>query len=194
MSADGLLLVFASERPASTSGTNLWQSERRSLDDEWSEPRQLTGVNSSSADGFPALSADGLALAFSSYREGGRGARDVWISTRPSRDAPWSSPENAGRAVNTSANELPQQILSPEDLLIFTRHEGGTYRDVWAAAIGRENSTFQPAVQLDTSFSSHLEAASFAPDRRTLIYQSARNGANEPAHLRGVRRSRIDSR
>lgn len=62
-------------------------------------------VNSSSYDEAPCISADGLSLYFGSWRSGGYGNNDIWVSTRPTTDDQWREPENLGSVVNTSARD-----------------------------------------------------------------------------------------
>jgi Tol biopolymer transport system component len=49
-------------------------------------------LNSASEENAPEVSADGLAIFLVSDRPGGPGQRDVYASTRSSRDASWSAP------------------------------------------------------------------------------------------------------
>jgi WD40 repeat protein len=61
----------------------------------WSEPVNLGAtINSSFADGGPALSKDGLSLYFGSDRPGGFGGFDLWVSQRATVEAPWGPPVN----------------------------------------------------------------------------------------------------
>ncbi len=80
---DGLELIFTSDRPGGVGGLDLWVSTREDTHQPWSEPVNLgPGVNTVTDERGPALSKDGLTLYFSSDREGGMGAGDVWMTTR----------------------------------------------------------------------------------------------------------------
>jgi hypothetical protein len=79
---DGLEIIFHSTRPGGAGLTDVWSSSRNTPDSEWSVPINLTTVNTSTADGQPGLSADGLRLYVSTTRPGGLGLNDLWVSTR----------------------------------------------------------------------------------------------------------------
>jgi hypothetical protein len=86
----------------------------------WSEPVNLGPVvNSSSIDGGPALSPDGLSLYFSSNRPGSFGYNDIWVSQRASLSDPWGPPRNLGRIINQvdDANRTP--TFSPDGHRMF---------------------------------------------------------------------------
>ena len=81
LSADGLTLLFSSERPGGQDLSDLWMCARASLRKPFGRPVNLgPTVNSTSADSHPALSADGLTLFFCSDRPGGQGRKDLWMA------------------------------------------------------------------------------------------------------------------
>ena len=57
-------------------------------------PVLLTGAGYLAYEGNPAISLDGLSLYFGSDREGGAGELDIWRTSRATRTATWSVPEN----------------------------------------------------------------------------------------------------
>src|SRR5215471_11654458 len=68
----------------------------------WSTPVNLgPTINSPFNESGPCLSKDGLSLYFFSFRPGGFGAQDLWVSQRPNVDAPWGTPWNLGPRINT---------------------------------------------------------------------------------------------
>jgi len=72
ISADRLTLYFSSQRSGGSGLSDLWLTTRETIDDDWGEPVNLGPiVNSSSHDGGPSISADGLLLYFYSDRPGG---------------------------------------------------------------------------------------------------------------------------
>ena len=92
ISADELELYFHSNRPGGMGSNDLWVATRASVDTAWDAPTLAGGLNTSSSDCCPALSADGLALYFASNRPGGAGGDDLWVATRPSPGAAWGAP------------------------------------------------------------------------------------------------------
>jgi hypothetical protein len=86
----------------------------------WSEPVSLGPVvNSTFADFDPFISKDGLSLYFAAGRgRGGFGQRDLWVSRRASRNAPWGSPKNLGPTINTAVHEV-KPTLSPDGRRLY---------------------------------------------------------------------------
>ena len=92
--ADGRELIFwsggaAGSRPGGVGLADLWVSTRQSVNDPWSEPRDLgRPVNSEFAELSATLSQDGRTLFFTAAAgRGGLGLQDLWMSTRGPRAA-----------------------------------------------------------------------------------------------------------
>ena len=71
-------------------------------------PGTSSELNTTSNDGYPILSPDGLSLYIVSDREGYTGGAlnlDIWVARRASTDDAWGAPENLGLPVNSSAND-----------------------------------------------------------------------------------------
>jgi hypothetical protein len=69
-------------------------------------PGNSSELNTPYLDGCPIQSPDGLSLYMASNRPGGLGLLDIWVSHRPSKDAPWGAPENLGEPVNSAADDF----------------------------------------------------------------------------------------
>ena len=83
ISADGLLLLFGSNRSGGVGGIDIWESTRATIDDPWGEPTNLGPVvNSAQDETDSSLSTDQLSLYFRSNRPGGIGREDLWVTTR----------------------------------------------------------------------------------------------------------------
>ena len=67
---------------------------------------------------------DGLEIVFDSDRAGTLGLADLWFSTRTSTSDPWSSPVNAGSAVNSAVNETRGSFSRDALRLYFGRSPG----------------------------------------------------------------------
>jgi Tol biopolymer transport system component len=80
---DGKEVFFFSTRPGGVGGIDLWTSNRQSIDEAWTEPVNVTSLNTMFNDQTPSLSHDGRTLVFASNRPGSLG-NDIWISTRTS--------------------------------------------------------------------------------------------------------------
>jgi len=106
LSADGLSLFFASDRPGGDGGFDLWITTRVTKNDTWAKPVNLGPiVNSASDEWSPSITGDGLSLFFCSTRPGGFGVWDIWMTTRASVSDPWGQPVNLGSPVNSPTGE-----------------------------------------------------------------------------------------
>ncbi len=86
----------------------------------WSAPTNLgPEVNSGFADSQPAISADGLTLVFVSWRNGGKGSADLWMSERTSRNEPFVAAVNL-QSVNTGKDETQPRLSSDRLKLAYS--------------------------------------------------------------------------
>ncbi len=132
ISPDGRYFFFTGcDRPDGLGSCDLYFSERSG--DKWSAPQNLGDlVNSGVWDAQPTLSADGQSLVFSSRRSGGKGAADLWISTKRSNGR-WSIPENLGDSINTSLDEFGPYLHPDGQTLYFSSagHPGMGGKDIF---------------------------------------------------------------
>jgi len=142
ISADGLELYFASNRPGGHGSYDLWVTTRATTDDDWGEPINLGPiVNSQYPCMAPSISADGLELFFSDWEygpmiPGGVGSTDTWMVTRQTKEAAWSAPVNVGRPVNYSGGDICPTMSADGLSLYFASgagRGGSGFYDLWVA-------------------------------------------------------------
>jgi Tol biopolymer transport system component/phosphohistidine phosphatase SixA len=128
ISADGLTLFFNSDRPGGSGESDIWVATRTTKSDPWGTPVNLgPNVNSSSYDAYPSVSSDGLTLFMQSNRPGGYGKHDIWMTTRQTKDNPWTTSVNLGLTINSSSID-GDPTISPDNLvLLFTSLRPGGY-------------------------------------------------------------------
>ena len=103
-------------------------------DEGFAPATPIAELNAGANDIQPNVRKDGREIVFSSNRAAGEGGQDIWSSTRPGADAPWSTPVNLGTTVNTAASESRPSLSSDAQQLLFGRlgvpgsgaGEGGT--------------------------------------------------------------------
>jgi Tol biopolymer transport system component len=138
---DGLSLYFNSDRPGGfgrSASSDLWVSNRATTDDAWGEPVNLgPSVNSPDNDLHLGVSADGMALFFTSSRPGGSGPYDIWVSTWSMIDTTWDLPVNLGPIVNSPASDRQPSISNDGSTLYFSSDRSGGEGDfdIWKAPI-----------------------------------------------------------
>lgn len=76
-------------------------------------------------DGCPFIAPDGLTFFMASARPGGAGGIDIWISTRPTSDAPWGQPVNAGAPINTEFNDFCPTMSRDGHMFFFASNRPG---------------------------------------------------------------------
>jgi WD40 repeat protein len=106
LTADLRELYFNSNHGSETE-SDVWVARRDGAADPFAAPVVLAGLDTLAYEGNPAISLDGLSLYFGSDREGGAGELDIWRTSRATRTAPWSVPENQA-ALNSPAKDIPR--------------------------------------------------------------------------------------
>ena len=180
ISSDGLELYFDSSRPGGQGDWDVSVTSRASLSASWELPRNLGPlVNSAAGDGTPQLTRDGRTLYFASWRAGGLGKSDIWVTTRRSRAEPWQPPVNLGSAIN-SAHLDWSPGPSPDGLLLLFQSDrpgglGGD--DLYVTTRATLTSAWTAPANLRSLNSSEDDAkAHFSADELTLYFMSTRPG------------------
>lgn len=180
ISPDGSFLVFSSDRPGGLGDQDLWISYRSN--GVWTAPRNLTALNSPFHDHEPFVSYDGRMILFSSDRDGGYGAGDLYLSYRTTDG--WSSPVNLGPAINTRDSEKMPSLSMDGRTLYFSRAPV----DPVARRVMSERIRIWTARNLDGRWSPPQPlpepvnvdawdcAGRIMPDDRTLVFASKREG------------------
>lgn len=110
-------IVFASPRPGSMGGQDLYQATPSA---DGYTVRKLDEINSTASDNNPLLFPDGNTLIFYSGRPRGYGAVDLYVSRRQG-DGQWSEPVNLGPEVNTAEGEYAPSLSADGKVLFFSR-------------------------------------------------------------------------
>ncbi len=130
--------------------------------------------------GCPNLSADGLELYFASYRSGGYGDADLWVSTRAGKEDPWGEPTNLGAKINSSGTEWFSTISQDGLSLYFcsTRPDGFGGADLWLTTRRAKGDDWGTPVNLGSTINSAADEhqPSLSPDGCTLLWCSSRLG------------------
>lgn len=105
LTADLRDIFFTSERGGGPA--EIWTATRAEPTDRFGAPELVTAVNSPSIETSPIVSGDGLTLWLGSDRSGGRGDLDIWVSSRKTRTAAWSAPENLD-PLNSTGKDIPR--------------------------------------------------------------------------------------
>ncbi len=183
ISVDGLELFFQSKRAGGSGDSDLWVTTRPTTDESWGEPLNLGPVvNSSAKEVSPGISGDGLSIYFHSSRAGNIGPRDIWMSTRQTKDEAWGPPVNLGPTVNSSAYDYSPSISADGRLLLIWSNRPGGYggSDIWVAMRKTLDDPWQEPVNLGpiVNSSSADGGPALSPDGSILYFHSDRPGGS----------------
>ncbi len=175
VSADGLTLLFASNRPGGQGGMDIWRCTRRTTGEPWGAPTSLEPpVNNPGHATDPCLSPDGLTLFFSSW--GGQGKCDLWMSTRRHAADPWGVPENVGSTVNSSSDDKEPHVAADGLTLLFAsdRPGGQGDHDLWMCTRDRIGAPWGQPVNLGSPVNTKgkEEGACLSADGLALFFDS----------------------
>lgn len=104
VSADGKLILYtACNHPKGLGSCDIFYSILHN--GKWTAPGGIgPPINSTDWESQPFISANGMAIIFSSNRPGGKGGKDLYISYL-NKENKWMVPQNLGDVINTPGDE-----------------------------------------------------------------------------------------
>ncbi len=139
ISADGMMLIFASDRPGGLGDYDLWMSERKKSrlgTIQWSKPVNLgQNVNTPMWEGVGFLHSDNVTLYFSSTGRGGFGKADIFRSRL--KDGKWTAAKNMGDIINTPRDDIYFTLPGSGELAYFSSNMRGGFgqEDIYSIEI-----------------------------------------------------------
>ncbi|MFN3917928.1 MAG: OmpA family protein [Flavobacteriales bacterium] len=129
------------------------------------------------AYGHPAISADGNTLYFVAELPGGKGGKDVWMSTK--QENGWSSPVNLGESINSSSNEMFPYVINDRLFFSSDRKGGMGGLDIYLAT--RKGNDWAGAINLGESINSAQDdfGVTFLSNGKAGYFSSNRNGSDD---------------
>lgn len=148
---------------------------RKLADGSWGLPESISDhINSEYNEGTCTISGDGRTLIFTScYGREGYGSCDLYISVKTGDD--WSTPQNLGANINTSAWESQPSLSSDGRTLYYVsnREDGIGKRDIWSSSLD-ENDIWQKPVNLGRTVNTVGDEVSpfIHPNNKVLYFAS----------------------
>jgi len=169
ISADGLVLLLASDRPDGHGDMDLWECRRANADQAFGNLVNLgPTVNGPDPDTDPCLSGDGLTLVFVSKR-GGQNHWDIWWSRRKTTAEPWAESENLGVDVNSDSHEF-RPWLSHDGLRLTFNSLRPPREGVWVSRRATSGDAFGVATPFCRNHDRlALGGVSFSADGRVVL-------------------------
>jgi hypothetical protein len=179
ISSDGLSLYFDMWQPGSSNSEDLYVATRATIDDDWSNPVSLGPmVNSSADDCYVNISADELALYFTSNRSG---KYALWVTRRETIHDPWGTPVNLGPTVNSAAGQGHPGISPDSRVFFFTsslRSGGYGNEDIWMTRRATTDEPWSEPVNLGPTINSSVWEGfpNVSADGSTLYFRYSQTG------------------
>jgi hypothetical protein len=125
-------LYFTSQnRPGGLGDWDVWMSDQKP-DGTWSDPVDVTELNTTARDTRTAFRYDGLEMYITSMRPGSVAdstnapSLDLWVSTRDKRQDPWSTPINLDANIDTAfADGAPALSADATEMFFYSNKPGG---------------------------------------------------------------------
>jgi hypothetical protein len=186
LSTDGHWLFFSSPRPGGFGGSDLYQSYRADVNDDfdWEAPTSLgPNVNTAGTEngtGGYFENGGNPQLYFGSIRPGGIGGSDIYMSDLQP-DGTWGPATLVTELSSTSQDNRPN--LRPDGLEIFfysNRPGGPGGNDLWTATRASTDAPWSTPVSLSATVNTTASEAhpSLSADGRTLVFDSDRAGGS----------------
>lgn len=110
-------LYFASTRTGGKGGVDIYRS--KFADGKYTEPENLSEINTEKTDSNPYIAPDESYLIFNSDRVGGFGETDLYISYN--QNGKWTTPQNLGETINTGDAEFCPIVAPGKKYFYFSR-------------------------------------------------------------------------
>jgi len=155
VSADGLSLYFASDRPGGSGGSDLWVTTRQKKDDEWATPVNLGPIiNSSAHESSPCISTDYLELYFCSRRSG---HWSLYVAKRSTKNDEWNSPSILPTTSGSGVSRHEWPSISANGLELYSsayNYNGQGYYDVFVTKRTSHNDIWGEPLRLGQNVNS----------------------------------------
>jgi Tol biopolymer transport system component len=137
----------------------------------------ITELNTPAHDDAAWLTSDERTIYFSSTRAGGPGGFDIYLATRASPEAQWSTPALVA-GVNTAGMDR-HPVLSPDGLAMYAERQTGTDYNLLVATRQSPSAPFGALSDEPTLNGTSSDDSPFVLSDRTMLFHSARSGFSE---------------
>lgn len=176
LTGDLLEIIFDSKRPGGVGAGDLWSARRMAIDQPWSMPTNIGELNTTADDTTPDLSRDGLALYFATTRADSVGVKDIYVSRRPDRDAPWGPLTRIGEVSSTSDEAGP--AISFDERSLYLASDRGGNDDLYESTFNAGSGRWSPATRVDELATGAVEGEPWvSPDQLYIVFASTRTGS-----------------
>lgn len=177
ISADGLEIVFSSDRAGGAGGNDLYRASRPSRNAPFGTPMRIVELSTAASDQASELSGDALTIYL--RVPGGANGDDIAFARRASRTSPFDTP-TPEPAFSTSGSDTNPAIS--RDGLAFSTTQNVTSpmldRDLYLYERASAASPWGPARRIDELTTPRVDSgAAFGADGRVIVFHSDRDAA-----------------
>lgn len=145
-------------------------------DSRWTQPENVTALNSDSTEYYISFASDSSAY-FASSRQGGYGLEDIYVS-RLSRGS-YTPPVNLGPAINSVYSDHDACLSQDHSFMVYTSVDrpGGSGEGDLYLSIKNSYGQWTTGVNLGKGFNSNTYeyCSYFSPDYKFFFYSSKRD-------------------
>lgn len=138
-------------------------------------------LNTSSNDGCPILSPDGLSLFMATNRPGGLGGQDIWIARRETTSSGWGAPVNAGAPVNSPVDDFCPTPVTGKRLFFVSRRDEPN-GDIYVTRLHKDGYDVPTRLGPDVNSPAQEWSPSYYEDdadNEMLVFSSTRAGTQD---------------
>lgn len=136
-SPDGKTIYFISNRKGGKGGRDIWVSTQKD-NGQWTEPKNLSELNTSEDEEAVYIHPDGKTLYFSSKGYKGLGGYDIYVSRF--ENGKWQPPVNMGPPINTPGDDYFLVINADGTLGYMASSGGGENRDIYEVVFEKKKA------------------------------------------------------
>jgi hypothetical protein len=178
LAADGLTILFSSDRPGGSGGLDVYRAQRARRTDPWSEPERVADLSSSSDDLVSGTGAGGH--VYLARRDGENEDYDLFVVLRDEGGQGWAEALPLA-SLNSDDEESDAFEVGGGAQLLFTREE-----DLYLAQREPGSGQFAEAMALEALNSADDDRDVWAtPDLSYAVFASDRSGAYRLYEVRG---------
>jgi Tol biopolymer transport system component len=160
-------------------GPQIFEATRATTSSPWADIQPVVAIDGDGYEINPALTADGLALYFSTDISG---TNDIWVVTRATRQSAWSAPVRVDD-LDTNANETGSYVTPDGKHFVYESDMLGDNYDLYIA----ERTgllTFGAAVPLEAVNSTADDGEGRLFDSgRGVVFSSSREGSTRGSDI-----------
>ncbi len=187
LSADGLLITFASDRPFGEGGLDVWVSTRTDRQSQWSTPMPVLELRSIDSEGSAVMTADGLTTYLCRYFLPPE-EDQILVSTRASLGDLWSEPAVVAGLQADGRDCTPWVDADGTQLWWASTRAGGEgFEDIYRVDLVAGAPAGAPEAMSVINDESRDEDPWLSPEGDALYFSSTRLGAGQDIFL-SVRR------